>query len=225
MRDPENPPVQSHHHTLRIMSLLGAQVLLLIIMPLDVLTWMPLRKLLFSFVILMAVNQAGTHRRTLFVALALGTPALLGNWLGPFFSQDAAQVVADVCSVLLFVYLIYLMVRSILRTHTVTLETILLSICSYVMLGFLWALAYHTLFILHADGSAAFTLAPGLTSNQVIPELFYFSFVTLTTLGYGDISPVAPLARSLAILEAITGPLFLAVLIAYLVGKFASTTE
>ena len=53
-------------------------------------------------------------------------------------------------------------------------------------------------------------------------NLAYFSFVTLTTLGYGDIVPVAPLARSLAVLEALTGVLFMAVLISRLVGSYKS---
>jgi hypothetical protein len=205
------------------MSLLGAQILLLVLMPLDFQTWLPIRKVLYSIVILMAVNQAATHRRALYIALALATPALLGNWLNPLLGKDLVQVMADLCTLLLFLYLILLMVGSVLKAPTITVEVILLSICSYIMLGFLWALAFHTIIILHPDGSAVFSLAPGLTSAEVLPELFYFSFVTLTTLGFGDISPVAPLARSLTILEAMAGPLFLAVLIAYLVGKFAAT--
>jgi len=55
--------------------------------------------------------------------------------------------------------------------------------------------------------------------------LTYFSYVTLTTLGYGDISPVSPWARMLAILEALTGTLFLAVLISRLVGTYRSRAD
>ena len=53
-------------------------------------------------------------------------------------------------------------------------------------------------------------------------EGIYYSFVTMTTLGYGDITPVGPQARSLSILLSITGPMYIAILIAKLVGKYSS---
>ena len=86
------------------------------------------------------------------------------------------------------------------------------AICVYFLIGLIWADVF---FILE-------TLQPG--SFQIPPEqvgqatLDYFSYVTLTTLGYGDITPISAPARSLSLLEAMMGQLYLAVLIARLVG-------
>ncbi|TFG66017.1 MAG: two pore domain potassium channel family protein, partial [Nitrospirales bacterium] len=65
----------------------------------------------------------------------------------------------------------------------------------------------------------------GLTSSDIgaqLPELMYYSFVTITTLGYGDIIPVKPLVRTVAYLEAIVGQFYVAVLVAWLVGSYLS---
>ena len=86
--------------------------------------------------------------------------------------------------------------------------------------GLAWAGLYQLLLMWHPD---AIRFPTGEASQQAV---VYFSFTTLTTLGYGDIVPVHPLARSLAYLEAIVGPLFVAVLIARLVAlQVTSETE
>ena len=93
------------------------------------------------------------------------------------------------------------------------------SICVYVMIGFLWATIYKTIYIIESQ-----------TFNNIDPEKFiqqlgYFSFVTLTTVGYGDISPAYPLTMSLANLEAIVGQLFPAIMIACLVGLYQAEEQ
>ena len=83
----------------------------------------------------------------------------------------------------------------------------------YLLLGLTWANAYAFLHQLHPDAFAG-TLGEALISQTWI----YYSFVTLTTVGYGDITPVHPVARSLAIGEALTGQLYLAITLARLVS-------
>jgi hypothetical protein len=88
------------------------------------------------------------------------------------------------------------------------------AIVVYMFLGLLWTGAYSTLELLQPG---AFAIPAGF-SGPATRHLGFFSFTTLTTLGYGDVTPVSPMAQSLATLEALIGQIYLAVLIARLVG-------
>jgi hypothetical protein len=90
------------------------------------------------------------------------------------------------------------------------------AVAAYLLLGLAWSFAYELAMLGSAD-AVHFADATGFPAAQV-PRLVYFSFVTLTTLGYGDIVPVSPAARSLAVTEALIGQLFPAILIARLVS-------
>jgi hypothetical protein len=89
------------------------------------------------------------------------------------------------------------------------------AVCVYMMMGVLWGMAYH---LIGSFDSSAFTGIGGAGYDTLLQKLFYFSFVTMTTLGFGDISPVAPLARSLAYLQAVVGQMYVAILVAGLVS-------
>jgi len=111
----------------------------------------------------------------------------------------------------------------------VTLDTILGAICVYVLIGFSFGIIYH-LVELHSPGSfqAHDEIALGGGALRVRTALFeYFSFVTLSTLGYGDITPVRPLARSLTMFEAMIGQFYIAIIVARLVALhlFEGTRE
>jgi len=115
--------------------------------------------------------------------------------------------------------------RQTLGGGAVTADTIAGAICFYLLLGVIWALIYALVELAHpgsfVDGGRPVSSAIG-GHRLLVPELLYLSLVTLSTLGYGDILPVTPPARMLAALEGIIGPLYLAVLIARLVGLAAS---
>jgi hypothetical protein len=100
-----------------------------------------------------------------------------------------------------------------LRAGPITFHRIQGAVAAYLLLGIIWAYAYALLAQLR-PGAFAGPLSPADGPRA----LFYFSFVTLTTVGYGDVLPVHPVARSLAILEAVTGPLYLTILLARLVS-------
>ncbi len=103
---------------------------------------------------------------------------------------------------------IILLMKSMFRARRVTADTIVGGICVYLLIGLLWALVYILLN----------NLKSGVISFEGDPSLFYFSFTTLTTLGYGDIVPKGRFVMMLANFEAISGQIFLAVFIARLVG-------
>jgi voltage-gated potassium channel Kch len=102
----------------------------------------------------------------------------------------------------------------------VTSEVLFGALCSYLLIGLFFALLYSAL-ELWAPGSLSLPVAssgPALSDASQFSVITYFSFVTLTTLGYGDIGPLTPMARSMVTMEALLGQLFLAVLLARIVA-------
>jgi uncharacterized membrane protein len=101
-----------------------------------------------------------------------------------------------------------------------TTVVIMGGICVYLLMGFLWAFVFT---ILESVQPGSFQMPEGLEAG--LSSFSYYSFVTITTLGYGDVTPVSNPARSLALLEAILGQLYIAILIARLVGTHIVQTS
>jgi hypothetical protein len=109
--------------------------------------------------------------------------------------------------------------RYVLAPGQVTTDKIHGAIAAYILTGLLWATLY--IFLDHLQPGSFTDSAAGNSTNQLPPEdLLYFSFVTLTTTGYGDVAPVTAHARSLAILEQLAGTFYIAILIARLTGLY-----
>lgn len=172
-------------------------------------------------VIVSAVWVCATSRRALAVAAVLGFPAAVLAWIATPGQLAAFNLASAFFGSALWIYVITLMILRIARTRVVTLQTIYLAVSSYILLGFIWAQAYLVVEVL---SEGAFHIPSG-SSDPVWVSLYYYSFVTLSTLGYGDITPVIGAARSLAILEAISGQLFLALLIASVVGRLGEKAD
>lgn len=114
-----------------------------------------------------------------------------------------------------FIWTTYLAARQVLFTGTIDGNKIIGSICIYLLLGLIWTTLY--LLVLEVSPNAFNGLAHA-SWYQNFPVVTYYSFVTLTTLGYGDISPLAPLARFLVFMEAVVGVFYMAILVASLIG-------
>ena len=136
--------------------------------------------------------------------------------------SDAAITVEFALRMLFIAYVIVALTREILRQgDAVTLDTIAGAACVYMLMGVIWANAYMLLEHLR-PGSFIIPDDWRLPGDQVGPALVFFSYVTLTTVGYGDIRTAGPAAAGMAVVEAIVGQLFLAVTIARLVGQHLS---
>ena len=114
-----------------------------------------------------------------------------------------------------YLWAIWLAGKQVLFTGAVDANRILGAICIYLLMGLIWALMY--LFIAQAI-PGAFNGVEQLVWYDNFANVAYYSFVTLTTLGYGDISPVAPIARFLVYMEAVVGVFYMAILVASLIG-------
>ncbi len=176
---------------------------------------------LMSLVLVAAVMAVGGRRRMLLLTSTLMVLAVLGRWLLHFRPHLFHPAIALGMAAAFLILIIVNLLRFVLRTPRVNGEVLCASISAYLLLGLLWSLAYRMVVSFH-PGAFAFNA----TQDQSMQgyNAFYFSFVTLSTVGYGDITPVSSVARMLAVMESMTGTLYVAVLIARLVALY-STTE
>ena len=168
----------------------------------------------FTATLISAVFAVSQVRRQAVIAVGLALPMLLSLWFQYVEYVPALALVGSGFQALFFAYTAWLILGAVLRAADVSREVIAAAIVVYMFLGLLWTGIYSTIELL-VPGTFAI---PAELSGPAIRHLSYFSFTTLTTLGYGDVTPVSPLAQSLATLEALTGQIYLAVLIARLVG-------
>jgi hypothetical protein len=165
-----------------------------------------------STILLSAAYAVSESRGHFFLALILAGPAFVLRWVNNFVGSPWLQFVAGVLTVLFLLLVVVLILSHVLKTERVTREKIFGALSVYLIFGVVWGLSFMLQDFL-VPGS--FRYGEGVRTSA---EMVYFSFVTLTTLGYGDIVPVSPSARALATLEALTGQLYLTVLVARLVG-------
>lgn len=110
--------------------------------------------------------------------------------------------------------------NSVFFSHKININQIVGASCIYLLLGIIWSILYANLYFL-APGSFS---GLGNSGNRLhFSEFMYYSYVTLTTLGFGDITPLSPLAKTLSFMQAVTGQLYLTIMVAGLIGKAIST--
>src|SRR6266513_5160533 len=175
---------------------------------------------LLSLVLLSAVLAVASRGRTLVVALLLAIPAIVGRWINHVRPDLIPPAVFLIAGLALVAFVVVNLLRFILRAPSVNVEVLCASISAYLMLGLMWTIAYWLVAQVTSTAFAFNTNAGRQSMNGF--NAFYFSFVTLSTVGYGDITPVSRIARWLAAMEAMTGLLYVAVLIARLVSLYSA---
>ncbi len=184
---------------------------------------------LISDILLTAIFFSGIFSldfstKSLKILLPLGAITAASIWFGRIIDAHAIYLMENISTFLLLVAIVVLMIRHIARSQNITPTIILSSINGYLLLGVLTsvllAIAHRLPVIMDAGASSGIQFPDTTTPN--LGDFIYFGFVTLTTLGYGDIVPVSHLSRSLTVLIAIAGQMYVTILIAMLVGKFLS---
>jgi Ion channel len=176
---------------------------------------------LFSLVLLAGVVAVAYRKRVLVIAIVLVIPAIAGRWINHFRPDLIPPAVFLVAGLILIAFVVGNLLRFVLRAPSVTVEVLCASISAYLMLGLMWTLAYWLVDQLTPGGAFSFNTNAGTRSINGFNG-FYFSFITLSTVGFGDITPVSRMARWLAAMEAMTGLLYVAVLIARLVSLYSA---
>lgn len=176
--------------------------------------------ILLSLVLLCAVVAVADRKEIFLIALILAVPAIVGRWVNHFRPDLVAPPVFLTAGLVLIAFVVANLLRFVLRAPSVNLDVLCASLSAYLMLGIIWTIAYWLVDQLTPGGAFAFNTGGEKQSMRGF-NAFYFSFVTLSTVGYGDITPVSKIARMLAALEAMTGLLYVAVLIARLVSLYS----
>ena len=186
-----------------------------------------MKNILFTAIIFFGTFSLDFVKRAQKILIVCGAIPILLNWIDHFFASDVLDLVFSFSFFFYNLFIVVFMVRHIAKSEKVNVTIIINSINGYLLLGILGAVLLAMVEILqkliyHLD-TGAINFA-GETA-QGFHDFLYFGFITLTTLGYGDVTPVSPLAKSLTIVIAISGQLYLTILVAMLVGKFLSRTE
>jgi len=176
---------------------------------------------LFSLVLLAGVLAVADSKYVFVIALVLAIPAIAGRWINHFRPDLLPPAFFLVAGLFLIAFVVARLLRFVLRAPSVTVQVLCASISAYLMLGLMWTMAYWLVDQLTPGGAFSFNTNAGTRSMNGFTG-FYFSFITLSTVGYGDITPVSRIARWLAAMEAMTGLLYVAVLIARLVSLYSS---
>lgn len=167
----------------------------------------------FSALFIAAVYSTDRHRKFIslaaLVAIAL---EVITDWIEFEFLNQVSRLM----SLLFFFAVVYLLLSQIVRQRQVTPRVILEAINGYLLLGLCFSMLFALAMWLD-KGAFSFPEDQAKTMGY---NYIYFAFVTMSTLGYGEIVPLTPGAKSLAVLASVTGQLYLTVVIALLVGKY-----
>jgi hypothetical protein len=162
------------------------------------------------------------NRRQLIIGVVLALPTLAFNMSRELLDIHTSVYLSYLLYVVFFAYIQVFLLRYFLATRTVTADMIFAAMCAYIIVGLAWMFIYACI-ELRVPGS--FVVAQTGASPSDMIQFNYFSFVTLTTLGYGDVTPVSDFARSWAMVEAILGQFYLAVVLARIVGLHISAQQ
>jgi len=174
--------------------------------------------LLFTFIFITTIYAASQKRKHVIIAVILCIPTIFALWAENFQASNYLITIGYLCGVILFAFAIIAILTYIFSEQTMTRQTISAAIAVYMLMALMWAFVYRLIESLYP---ASFAISN--SKLEIGNHLYlYFSIVTLTTLGYGDITPVGRQVASLAALEAIAGQIYLVVVVAWFVGMYVS---
>ena len=169
-----------------------------------------------TIIALSMVSVISNQRRLLKIGAVLASVMILSIWLDNFFPYDAFAVASMIIGVIFTAIVIVHTLTFIIKSETVVKEVIYAAVVVYLLMAQVWAFIY---LILYLIDPASFNVPQG---QMDLWTFEYFSFVTISTLGYGDITPLTKVAKAFSMLEAIVGQLYLVVVIAWFVGMRVS---
>jgi hypothetical protein len=178
-----------------------------------------------AVVLTAAVYATSETPRSFRIALALSIPSfgmivltVLDIWLRFLPDETLLPILTSASTAVFFGYALARLFLGILRVDRITSDVLCEAVAVYLLMGFAWG-SFYSFIERISPGSFQFAAAPDAPLSRMW-TLLYYSFVTLTTLGYGDIVPATDLARSVAVIEAVMGVMYVAIIIARLAGLY-----
>ncbi len=172
---------------------------------------------LTMLLLIVGVYAVADTRLKLAAALVLAVIPIVTGWLSLVSPLNDVALVYNSSTLLFFVFVTIMVLISVLKSAVIQRDTIYGGICVYLLIGLTYGMGF---FLLDAILPGSFYPYPIDSINRMmtLSDHFYYSFYTLTTLGYGDVVPLTAAARTIAMFCVVSGVLYLAVLIAWLVG-------
>lgn len=174
--------------------------------------------LLFSIIFITTIYAASQKKSHIIIAVILVIPTLLALWSENIAISNTLVTIGHICGLILFAFAVISILIYIFSAQVVTRQTISAAIVVYLLIALMWTFIYRLMEILY-PASFAFAHSKLQDAENIY---LYFSLVTITTLGYGDITPIGRQVTSLAVLEAVTGQIYLVVVVAWFVGMYVS---
>jgi voltage-gated potassium channel len=174
----------------------------------------------FTFIIL-AGTQLISKNRMLWFSFCSVAIALV--WIGDIMDLPVIKAISKGFNMVLYIFIVADLVKQLSRAKVVSADVILEAINGYLMIGLVFAIVVAFLMSQNpASFSFSDTKSGILRGESPYHQYIYFAFITLTTVGYGDVVPLSEPAKSLSIMISLTGQLYIAIVIAVLVGKYIS---
>jgi len=178
---------------------------------------LPMARTVANTLVLAVIVVMLSRKWRAIVVILLGLAATVVSFLPPGeWSPVLGTIARHGGEMLAFSALVWVVAHAVYAPGRITLQRLLGAIVVYLNLAVIFAAAYGLIWELIPDAFA--NIAAPTVDQHEVANMLYFSLTTLTTTGYGDIVPVDPFARSLANLESVIGPLFLAMTVARLVS-------
>ncbi len=205
----------------RFLNLLIYILVLIAIQPLDEIIgeFGLLLDIIISFILVSAIYAVSHKKKHTTIGILLAVPLLIAMWTKQLFGISWVQIPETILGIAFFGFIIAIILKFIFSEDEIKRDLIAGAAAVYLLLAIAWAYAYRAIEVIQPG---SFAVADAQTVSYAVA--LYYSFVTITTLGYGDIFPVTTAAKSCAILEAIVGQLYLVITIALLVGVHVSQT-
>jgi hypothetical protein len=199
-------------HLERFLFMLGTMLFLFVAIPIldQFLGLKLLLNVFFSALMVSGIYAVSDRRHAVIIASIIAFAALMARWSNYVLASPSMGLVDDALGIVFSAYAGVVIISYVFREKEVTADVIYGAVCVYLFLGVTWAFLYA---LLEAVQPGSFDV-----ENAKLNSFLYYSFVTQTTLGYGDITPATSPARSFSALQAIVGQLYIAVAIARLVG-------
>ncbi|MEJ2671446.1 MAG: ion channel [Deltaproteobacteria bacterium] len=181
--------------------------------------------ILFSLIIVTGVSATFRQHWVFVFAIALAVIALTLTWMQHIQAYESLTLLVNIFRLIFLFLLLGVLIVQVFQAGPVTAHRIRGAIVIYLLLGVMWCFFYHIAFLI-VPQSLHFPQGVAISDPHALDRILtYFSFTTLTTTGFGDIIPTAPLTRTLAIFEALGGQLYLVITLARLVSLAMVSTN
>lgn len=227
---PDTSTVQRKTHEFRfallLLSLFGAILIPPYFQGMEIIShvW----RVLFSAVLVVALMSVAGNRRNMWFVGILLIPTMATTWLSDYTEQEALIYLDNLTTIVYLAVVSWFFVRFIFSARLVTLNVIYAAMCLYLILALVFAAIYANLHIFYDDAFQFAQPAMEAMANEADSHMsvfVYYSFVTLSTLGYGDISPINRVAQAWVSVEAMVGQFYIAIVMARLVSMYTVSEE